>query len=50
MPLGFGAAFALNSQLDLRAQFAFTNLLGNVGEGEGRADQRTLSIGAAFHM
>ena len=33
VPLGIGGAFAINSQLDVRAQFAFDNLLGKV---EGR--------------
>jgi hypothetical protein len=50
VPLGLGGAFAINSQLDVRAQFAFNNLLGNVGDGVGRADARTLSVGAAFRM
>ena len=50
VPLGIGGAFAINSQLDVRAQFAFNNLLGNVEDPVGRADARTLSIGAAFHM
>ena len=49
-PLGLGAGFALNSQLDLRAQFTFDNLLGKLPDGVGRADRRTLAVGAAFHM
>jgi len=50
VPLGIGGAFAINSQLDVRAQFAFDNLLGKVADGVVRADARTLSIGAAFKM
>jgi hypothetical protein len=50
VPLGIGGAFAINSQLDVRAQFAFDNLLGKEPAGVGRADARTLSIGAAFKM
>jgi hypothetical protein len=50
IPLGIGAGYALNSQLDLRVQFTFDNLLGKVPDGFGRADARTLAIGAAFKM
>jgi len=46
IPLGLGATYALNSMVDVRAQFAFDNL---AGKG-GTADLRTLSIGAAYHM
>jgi hypothetical protein len=52
VPLGLGGTFALNSQLDLRAQFAF-NELGSASTrlgGIGRADIRTLSVGAVFKM
>ena len=46
IPLGLGATYALNSMVDVRAQFAFDNL---AGKGGG-ADLRTLSVGAAYHM
>lgn len=46
IPLGVGATYALNNLVDVRAQFSFDNL---AGKGGG-ADQRTLSIGAAYHM
>jgi hypothetical protein len=46
IPLGAGATFAINSSVDVRAQFAFDNL---AGKGGG-ADARTLSVGAAYHM
>jgi hypothetical protein len=50
VPVGVGGAFAINSSLDVRAQFVFDNLLGKQFPGVGRADIRSLSIGAAYHM
>jgi hypothetical protein len=46
IPLGVGATYAVSNMVDVRAQFAFDNLAGK----NGGADQRTLSIGAAYHM
>lgn len=46
IPLGLGATFAINDAVDVRAQFAFDNLAGK----DGGADQRTVSVGAAYHM
>jgi hypothetical protein len=46
IPLGIGGTFAINNMLDVRAQFAFTNL---AGKGS-TADARTLAIGAVYHM
>jgi len=46
IPIGLGGAFAVNSMLDVRAQFTFTNLAGNDSSADGRA----LSIGAAYRM
>lgn len=50
VPVGVGGTFAINQMLDVRAQFAFDNLLGKEFPGVGRADFRTLSIGVAYHM
>src|SRR5262245_6657358 len=50
VPVGVGGVFAINNMLDVRAQFVFTNLLGKEFPGIGRADVRSLSIGAAYHM
>jgi hypothetical protein len=50
VPVGVGGTFAINNMLDVRAQFAFDNLLGKQLPGGGRADARTLAIGAAYHM
>jgi long-subunit fatty acid transport protein len=50
VPVGVGGTFAINNTLDVRAQFAFDNLLGKQLFGEGRADERTFSVGAAYHM
>jgi hypothetical protein len=50
VPVGIGGTFAINQMLDVRAQFAFDNLLGKEFPGVGRADFRTFSIGAAYRM
>jgi len=46
IPVGFGAAVAVNGAVDVRAQFTFTNLAGKNSSADGRA----LSVGAGFHM
>ena len=46
IPMGAGATFIVSNAVDVRAQFAFTNLAGKGGGADGRA----LSIGAAYHM
>jgi hypothetical protein len=46
VPLGVGGTYAISSMVDVRTQFAFTNL---AGKGGG-ADGRELTIGAAYHM
>ena len=47
VPLGVGGTFAINSQLDVRAQFTLDQLIAG---SNGGADARTLSIGAAWRM
>ena len=47
VPLGVGGIFAVNGQLDVRAQFTLDRLIaGNAGG----ADARTIAIGAAFRL
>jgi len=47
VPLGVGGTFAINSALDVRAQFTLDRL---IAANNGGADARTLSIGAAWRM
>ena len=53
VPVGIGGTFAINNMIDVRAQFTL-NTLGSasnsLGMGVGRADSRTLSIGAVYRM
>jgi hypothetical protein len=52
VPVGIGGAFAINNMLSVRAQFTLNQLLSasNSLGGAGRADNRALSIGAAYTM
>jgi hypothetical protein len=52
VPVGIGGTFAINSMLDVRAQFVL-NQLGSASNsllGAGRADSRTFSLGAVYRM
>jgi len=44
IPLGVGVVQNLNKHFDLGARFSFDNLLGQVPDGVGRADSRSLAI------
>jgi hypothetical protein len=52
VPVGIGGTFAINNMLDVRAQFSLDQLGSASAQllGGGRADARTLSIGAAYRM
>jgi len=43
-PLGIGALYGVNAKWDVGARFDFTNLLGKVPMGAGRADGRALNV------
>jgi hypothetical protein len=47
VPLGVGGTYAVNSTLDVRAQFTLDRLIAG---SNGGADARTLSVGAAWRM
>jgi hypothetical protein len=52
VPVGVGGSFAVNNMISVRAQFTL-NQLGSASAslgGGGRADNRALSIGAAYTM
>lgn len=44
IPVGIGVVQNLNRHFDLGLRFSFDNLLGNVAEGAGRADDRSLAL------
>jgi hypothetical protein len=50
VPVGVGGTFAINNNISARAQFSLDNLGGKQPPGGGRADERTLSIGAVYRM
>jgi hypothetical protein len=44
IPLGIGGLYNVNTNVDVGLRFSFDNLLGNVPDGVGRADTRSLSL------
>lgn len=50
VPVGVGLVQNLTENLDLGARFSFDNLLGETGEGVGRADARSIGVLANLRM
>jgi hypothetical protein len=44
VPVGIGALYGVSAMWDVGARFDFTNLLGKVPDGTGRADGRALNV------
>lgn len=50
IPVGVGLVQNINENLDIGARFSFDNLLGETGEGVGRADARSIGVLANLRM
>lgn len=50
VPVGVGLVQNLTENLDIGARFSFDNLLGETGEGVGRADARSIGVLANLRM
>lgn len=50
IPVGVGLVQNINENIDIGARFSFDNLLGETGEGVGRADARSIGVLANLRM
>lgn len=48
VPIGVGAFYGVNNRVDVIGEFQFTNLLGKMPDGVGRADGRQLMVQVNF--